>query len=77
MKNNKVRAIYAAAIMLGVSAISLQATPTPLESAVEQVETTATAIVGQSTEILTAALGLFAIAFGVRWLVRLFKGSTK
>lgn len=64
--------------VLGSASVAM-ATPTPLEAAVESIEATGTSITGSAVSgaIIAAGLALFAIKFGVPWVMSLFKRVSK
>lgn len=80
-QNNMCRKLKTAGVMLASAMIvtALHASPTPLQTAVTDVGETATEITGSTVAgaVVAAGLGLFAIRFGVPWVIRLFKSTSK
>lgn len=71
-----VKTAAATGLSLAGAAIA-SATPTPLEDAVTALTSTTTEILGQAATVVGLGLSLFAVSFGVRWVMRVLRGTSK
>lgn len=78
MKNTYYKILTIVSFALGLGLSSARATDdVDLTAVTDAITSTKTAILAKVPLVLTAALALMAIAYGAKWLIKLWKSHSK